>query len=47
VIEGTSTDASTVAFEHATLVTLLGNAVLSDHTLLVRNRRIESIAPMV
>jgi imidazolonepropionase-like amidohydrolase len=40
-----SPHASTVAFEHATLVTLHGNEVLPDHTLLVRNRRIESIAP--
>jgi len=45
VIETISTDATTVAFEHATLVTLHGNEILSDHTLLVRNRRIESIAP--
>lgn len=37
--------APAVAFEHATLVTLHDDEVLTDHTLVVRGSRIESIAP--
>lgn len=34
-----------LAFEHATLLTMRGDEVLRDHTLVVRGQRIESIGP--
>lgn len=40
-----ATGATALAFEHATVVTLRGAEVLADHTLVVRGRRIESVAP--
>ncbi|HSN71824.1 MAG TPA: amidohydrolase family protein [Steroidobacteraceae bacterium] len=38
-------ESGAIAFEHATVITMRGAEVLTDHTVLVRNQRIEAVAP--